>query len=41
MVKGIEYAEQGVKMYEEILLIQKQKTVTRLAYELNIQLISN
>ncbi len=41
MVKGIEYAEKSVKKYEEQILMQKQKAVERLAYELNIQLINN
>ena len=39
MVKGIEYVEQGVKKYQEQILMQKQKAVERLALELNIQLI--
>lgn len=40
MVKGTEYAEQGVKKYELQLLAQKQKSVERLAKELNLQLIN-
>jgi len=38
MVKGLEYAEHGIKKYEEQLLAQKQKSVQRLAKELNLQL---
>jgi transposase len=41
MVKGIEYAEYGVKKYEMQLLANKQKSVARLAKELNLQIISN
>jgi len=41
MVKGVEYAEQGVRDYEEKLLIQKQKSLVRLAKELNIQITDN
>ena len=41
MVKGLDYTENGVKEYEERLLIQKQKTVQRLALELDFQLIDN
>ena len=36
-VKGLEYAENGVKKYEEQLLNQKYKTVMKLANELNLQ----
>jgi len=36
-VKGLEYAEKGVKKYEEQLLNQKYKTVMKLANELNLQ----
>ena len=38
MVKGIEFTEQGIQKYEEQLLAQKQKTIKRLAQELNLQL---
>ena len=38
MVKGLDYAELGVKQYEEQMLIQKQKVVQRLANELNLQI---
>lgn len=38
MVKGIEYAEFGIKKYEEQLLTQKRKSAQRLAKELNLQL---
>lgn len=40
MAKGTEYAEQGVKKYEMQLLIQKRKSVERLAKELNLQLVN-
>jgi len=36
-VKGLEYAENGVKKYEEQLIKQKFKTVMKLANELNLQ----
>jgi len=38
MVKGLEFAEIGIKKYEERLLNQKIRTVQRLATELNLQL---
>jgi cytochrome c2 len=34
MVKGLDYAEQGIKNYEEQLLMNKMKTLTRLTKEL-------
>lgn len=40
MMKGMEYAEQGVENYEKQLLAQKQKSVERLAKELNLQLVN-
>lgn len=40
MVKGIEYAEYGVKKYELQILAQKQKSVVRLAKELNLQIVN-
>lgn len=36
-VKGLEYAENGIKKYEEQLIRQKLKTVMKLANELNLQ----
>ena len=36
-VNGLEYAENGVKKYEEQLIKQKYKTVMKLANELNLQ----
>jgi len=39
MVKGVEYAEFGVKHYEQQLLLRKQKSLERLALELNIELV--
>lgn len=41
MVKGLDYAEQGVKQYEEQLMINKLKTVNRLANELNLNITEN
>lgn len=37
MVKGADYVEKGVAAYEERLLLQKQKTLTRLAKELDMK----
>ena len=34
MVKGLDYAEQGIKRYEEQLLLKKMKTFNKLAKEL-------
>ena len=34
MVKGLDYAEQGIKLYEEQLLMNKMKTLARLTKEL-------
>ena len=39
MVKGVDYAEQGVKKYEEQIKLQKLKTMSRLASELNLHII--
>lgn len=39
MVKGIDYTEHGIKIYEEQLKAQKRKTMERIANELNIQLV--
>jgi len=41
MVKGVDFAEQGVKHYEEQLIMNKLKTVNRLARELNLNIIDN
>jgi transposase len=38
MVKGVEFAETGIKKYEEQLIAQKQRSFTRLAKELKIQI---
>ena len=38
MVNGIEYAELGIKKYEEMLLSKKRKTLEKLAKELNCQI---
>jgi len=37
MVKGIDYAEQGVKNYEDQIILNKIRTVNKLAKELNMQ----
>ena len=34
--KGLEYAEKGIKKYEEQIMIQKLKTVMKLANELDL-----
>ena len=39
MVNGVEYAEIGIKKYEEQILNQKRKSAERLAIELNLQLV--
>lgn len=39
IVKGSEYVERGVANYENILQMQKQKYLQRLAKELNVQLV--
>lgn len=37
MVKGVEYAELGVKQYERQIKLQKLKTITRIASELDLK----
>jgi transposase len=41
MVKGVEFVEKGIKYYEEQLLAQKQRSLFRLAKELNMQVSYN
>ncbi len=41
MVKGMAYVENGIKKYEEQLLIQKQRSLNRLAKELKVQITYN
>jgi hypothetical protein len=41
MVKGIDYAEKGIKNYEEQLLVNKMKTFNRLVKELDIKMPIN
>ena len=36
MVKGLDYAEKGIKQYEEQLMFNKIKMVNKLAKELNL-----
>ncbi len=38
MVNGIDYAEKGIQHYEEQLILNKMKTVNRLAKELNLNI---
>jgi len=38
MVKGVDYVEKGVEQYEQIVILQKQKSLKRLAKELKIDL---
>jgi len=40
MVKGVDYTEFGIKKYEAQLLAQKQKSLQRLAKDLNLQLVN-
>lgn len=37
MVKGLDYAEKGIQQYEEQLMLNKMKTVNRLAKELSLE----
>jgi transposase len=39
MVKGLDFVEKGVQKYEQILLLQKQNSLKRLAKELKIELV--
>jgi len=39
MVKGSDYVEKGVEHYEQMLLLQKQKALKRLANELKIEIV--
>jgi transposase len=41
MVKGMEFVEKGIQEYEERLLAQKQRSLTRLAKELKMQVVYN
>lgn len=41
MVKGLDYAEQGLKKYDEQLLENKLKTLNKLVKELNIKMPIN
>lgn len=41
MVKGMSYVEEGIKKYEEQLLLQKQRSLKRLAKELKVQVVYN
>lgn len=41
MVKGIDYAETGIKKYEENLMANKMKTLNRLIKELNYKIPDN
>jgi transposase len=39
MVKGMEFVENGIQIYEQQLIAQKQRSLTRLAKELKMQVI--
>jgi transposase len=39
MVKGADYVEKGVENYEQLLILQKQNSLKRLAKELKIELV--
>ncbi len=41
MVKGLDYAEAGINKYKEQLLVQKQKSIQRLAKELGLQIVDH
>lgn len=41
MVKGLEYAERGIKNYEEQLMHNKMKSLNKLANELGVQIVDN
>ena len=38
MVKGLDYAEQGINQYEQQLIANKVKALNRLVKELNVKL---
>ncbi len=41
MVKGMAFVEKGIQKYEEQMLIQKQRSLNRLAKELKVQVVYN
>lgn len=41
MVKGMAFVEEGIKKYEEKLLLQKHRSLERLAKDLNVQIAYN
>lgn len=41
MVKGLDYAEQGIKRYDEQLLANKMKIFNKLAIELEVKVPVN
>lgn len=41
MVKGMDFVEKGIQKYEEQLISQKQRSIIRLAKELNMQITYN
>ncbi len=41
MVKGLDYAEQGIHHYEEQILANKVKSLNKLAKELNVKIEEN
>ena len=38
MVKGLDYAEKGVQIYEGQIMLSKLRTITKLANELNLEI---
>lgn len=41
MVKGLDYAEKGIMQYEQQLIVNKMKTLNKLAKELNMEIVNN
>ena len=41
MVKGMSFVEEGIKKYEVQLLLQKQRSLNRLAKELKVEIVHN
>ena len=41
MVKGLDFAEKGIKNYEEQMMLNKLKTLNRLVKELNMKMPEN
>ncbi len=41
MVKGLDYAEKGIKQYDDQILLNKMKTLNKLAKELKVEIPDN